>query len=311
MTAGRVCVIGSINMDLVVRSPRLPAAGETLLGGPFETFPGGKGANQAVAAARMGASTTIIGCVGDDPYGVRMRDVLSREGIDIADVSTSNDAATGVALITVDDQTGENTIIVASGANLTLTSDHIIHAHSAIESSDVILMQLEIPVDVVTHAASIARQYNTTVILNAAPAATLPASLRSHLDCLIVNRGEAALLADLSVDDEPAILAAALASAGPRSVIITLGSDGAYLHTPDETSLIPPFPVQPFDAVGAGDAFAGAFAAALARGEPIRNACAIASAAGALATTRRGAIPSLPTAEEVSRFLAASDRTST
>jgi ribokinase len=311
VTAGRVCVIGSINMDLVVRTPRLPAAGETLLGGPFQTFPGGKGANQAVAAARMQASTAIVGRVGKDPYGQAMREVLAGEDIDIADVAADTDRATGVALITVHDQTGENTIVVAGGANLMLTPEDIDRAHSSIESADVLLMQLEIPVRVVAHAATIAHGSNTFVILNAAPAVPLPPSLLSQLDCLILNRGEATILAGGPIDADPAALAASLVAAGPHSVIITLGANGAHLHTHGNVCLIPPFPVQPVDAVGAGDAFAGAFAAAVARGETIRHACTIASAAGALATTRRGAIPSLPTIEEISQFLAASARPST
>ncbi|UCD76417.1 MAG: ribokinase [Phycisphaerales bacterium] len=311
MIAGSVCVIGSINMDLVVRTPRLPAAGETVLGGPFQTFPGGKGANQAVAAARMGAVTTMVGCVGDDPYGWQMRHTLANEDIDVSCISDHEDAATGVALITVDDRTGENTIVVAGEANLTLTPDRVSLARSAIDAADVLLMQLEIPTDVVARAASLAREFDTIVILNAAPAAALPASLLSQLDCLIVNRGEAALLAGRSSDDEPGALASALAATGPSTVIITLGSHGAYLHTPDDASLLPAFAVEAVDAVGAGDAFAGAFAAAIARGEAVRNACTIASAAGALAATHRGAIPSLPTAEEVATFLAASDRIST
>lgn len=304
MSEGRVCVLGSINMDLVVRTPRLPAAGETILGGPFESFPGGKGANQAVAAARMGAPVMMIGCIGADSYGEQMRDVLVGEKVDVSNVAQRADAATGVALITVDDEHGENTIVVAGGANLTLTPVDVNTARSAIEAADILLMQLEIPLEAVAHAAAIARGAGVRILLNAAPAVKLPDALLAGVDVLIVNRGEAALLAGADAEDDPAGVATHLAGVVRDASVITLGAEGALICDDEKTRRIPAAFVRPIDTVGAGDAFAGALAAALARGTDLDEAGRLASAAGALATTRRGAIPSLPRADEAQRVAA-------
>jgi len=301
---GSVCVLGSINMDLVVRTPRLPEAGETILGGPFLTSPGGKGANQAVAAARMGTAVAMIGCVGADAYGAQMCDVLAGEGVDVSNIRQRADAATGVALITVDDAHGENTIVVAGGANLILEPADVIGARAAIETADVLLMQLEIPVETVAHGIGIARGAGVRILLNAAPAAKLPDDLLAGADVLIVNRGEATLLAGADVKDDPAEIAARLAATGAAAVVITLGAEGALLCDGSGVRRIPTAKVEPVDTVGAGDAFAGALAAALARGAELDEAVRLASAAGALATTRRGAIPSLPRAGEVERLAA-------
>lgn len=300
MTA-RVCIVGSINMDLVVRTPRLPAPGQTLLGGPFDRFPGGKGANQAVAAARAGASVTMIGAVGDDEHGLAMRKTLSENAVDIAHVATRSNTATGVALITVDDA-GENTIVVAPGANASVSPSWVEAAADAIRNADVLLAQLEVPLEAVEKAASIARAADTRVMLNAAPAQPLPRDVLALLDVLIVNRGEAALIAGRSADEAPESLAHCLQKLGVPEVVITLGGDGA-LHAGARTSRVAAFHVEPLDTVGAGDAFAGALAAAVASKMPTDTALRFAAAGGALATTKQGAIPSLPTRDAIMQLM--------
>lgn len=325
MDRPRLCILGSINMDLVVRAPRLPAPGETLMGGPFETHPGGKGANQAVAAARMGAEVSFIGAVGDDEHGRSMLAALSAEGIDTSRIATRTGATTGVALITVA-ESGENTIIVAPGANATVTPADIDAARGAISAADMLLAQLEVPIAAVAHAAQLARDLGTAFVLNAAPApaARLPADLISATDVLIVNETEAAALgassfappspADPPADELEAALLR-LAGLGPSTIALTAGAQGAlFFHGKEARGRIPATPVEPVDTVGAGDAFCGAFTTRLAEHRinagragldrlAVMDAVCWACAAGALATTRRGAIPSLPSREEVVRTL--------
>ncbi|RMH12282.1 MAG: ribokinase [Planctomycetota bacterium] len=299
--AARVCIVGSINMDLVVRTPRLPAPGQTLMGGPFTRFPGGKGANQAVAAARAGADVSIVGAVGDDEHAASMRRTLEENGVDISQLALREGSATGVALITVDEQ-GENTIVVAPGANASVGPDDVEAAGDAIRNADVLLMQLEIPLDAVIRAAEVARASHTKVVLNAAPARALPHQLLQLLDVLIVNRGEAAVICGRTDREAPESLARGLKQLGVSDLVITLGSEGA-LYAGARTIRIPAFLVEPIDTVGAGDAFAGAFAVALAERMPSERALRFASAAGALATTRDGAIPSLPGREEIEQLM--------
>ncbi len=300
MKPGRVCVLGSLNMDLVVGTPRLPAPGETILGGPFHTHPGGKGANQAVAARRMGAEVTMVGRVGDDPHGQQLQRLLADEGIDTSHLRSLPGEATGVALITVDSAAGENTIIVAGGANQRLTAADVEQARDRITEADVLLLQLEVPIEAVVAAARVARQAGTTVILNAAPAAPLPAELWRSLDVLIVNESEAAHLVGAAVGEaEPEALARELQMQGSASVVLTLGAHGALCCSERKTSTVPALDVTPVDTVGAGDALAGALAAGLAEGLPMQEALPFAAAAGSLATTKAGAIPSLPTRSTV------------
>ncbi|MBK7405185.1 MAG: ribokinase [Phycisphaerales bacterium] len=299
---GRVCVIGSANMDLVVRSPRLPAPGETLLGGPFETFPGGKGANQAVAAARMGARVTMVGRVGTDAYGSELRSVLSREGVDLTALRAAAGVSTGVALITVDASTGENTIVVAGGANLRVCPEDIEAVAGLIRSADVLLMQLEVPLGVVSAAAKIAHASGRQVVLNAAPAQALPAELLALVHVLIVNASEAATLTGLPAGRDPGELAGALQRSGPRAVVVTLGRIGALLCDASGCRPVSSVEVEAVDTVGAGDAFCGALAAMLASGVPLDEAAQVGCIAGALAATKAGAIPSLPTRDAVGRL---------
>lgn len=302
-------------MDLVVRAPRLPTAGETILGGSYRTFPGGKGANQAVAARRMGASVTLVAAIGDDPHGREVRKALEAESMDLSHLLVRAGRSTGLAMITVAEG-GENTIVVAPGANGTLSPEDITPAGDAIRASDVLLMQLETPISTVAAAARIAREAGKPVILNAAPARALTPELLALADVLLVNRTEAALIAQMSATIEPARLALRLAEIGPPTVVLTLGSHGAIVAHRNRPKRVSPCPVKAVDAVGAGDAFAGALAVcwppvhtamktkAADEFAMLDRALEAASAAGALAAAKHGAIPSLPTREEVMSLLA-------
>ncbi|MEK6703265.1 MAG: ribokinase [Planctomycetota bacterium] len=307
----RVCVVGSVNMDLVVRAPRIPTPGETIMGRSFDTFPGGKGANQAVAAARLGASVALLGCVGNEAHGHQLARTLHDEGIDLSRMLQRRDKTpTGVALIIVDDA-GENTIVVAPGANLTLTAADIEDCRDVIESCDVLLLQLETPIDAVAMATKIAREAGKAIILNASPALAQARDVLRQCDLLIVNRTEAATMGGLEQYTEPGRLALRLAEIGPPTIVLTLGSQGAVMTHKGRPKRIPTLAVKAVDAVGAGDAFAGALATAYASVHAaakakspeefrlLERAMAFASAAGALATLKPGAIPSLPTLDEV------------
>ncbi|MCB9854514.1 MAG: ribokinase [Phycisphaerales bacterium] len=296
-----VCVVGSINMDLVMRVPRFPAPGETLMGGPFQRIPGGKGANQAVAAARFGAQVEMIGCVGNDEFGPIMRGVLRNEGIGVSHVATDDEAHTGVAQIVVD-AAGENQIIVAPGANHRLNAGHI--ADDVISNADVVLFQLEVPMAIVARAASIAAAARTRVVLNAAPAASIPPEIAKLIDVLVVNESEAAAISGLPTDSSPSTMAAALEEQGFETTVITLGAKGAYARN-DGVEFAEATPiVDVVDTVGAGDAFTGVIAASLARHDDLATAMRFASAAGAIAVTRHGAIPSLPRFDEIESLAA-------
>jgi ribokinase len=299
----RVVVVGSINMDLVVRASRFPQAGETILGHAFQTIPGGKGANQAVAARRLGAEVVMIGRVGDDPFGSPLRQNLAGEGINTERVVPDASQPTGVALITVEDS-GENTIIAVLGANGAIARSDIEAARSLITGADSLIMQLEVPLAVIAHAAQLARAGGVPVILNAAPAQPLPPPLLALVDYLVVNEGEARLLAG-SGAVPPAEAARALQARGARAVVVTLGAAGSLLVGDDGVCVsAPAFAVRVVDTTAAGDAFVGAFALARAATLPAAEALRWANAAGALAVTRVGAQPSLPTRAEVEAFLA-------
>jgi len=300
-----VTVVGSLNMDLVARSPRIPRPGETILGGEFRTAPGGKGANQAVAAARMGGQVSMVGRVGSDAFAQSLLDGLAADGIDHAYVMRDPEAATGVALIVVDDR-GENSIVVASGANMRLSPADVDAAEAAIAAADVLLLQLEVPLEVVVRAAEVGRAHGATVILNPAPACPLPPELLSLIDVLIPNESETALLTHLPVGDRAEIEAAALAlrELGVDTVVLTLGEQGALLVEKGKQEVVPAFEVTPVDTTAAGDAFVGGFAVALAEGRSLADAVRWGNAAGALATTQLGAQPSLPARRAVEALLA-------
>ncbi len=305
-----VCVVGSVNMDLVVRTPRLPGPGETVLGSSYRSFPGGKGANQAVAAARLGAQVSFIGALGDDPHGAKLRAVFQAEGVNLDGLHVRAGEATGLGLITVADG-GENTIVVSSNANATLTPAEV-RAHAArLEAADVLLMQLEVPLACNVEAAQVARAAGASVILNAAPARAIPKDLVRLVDVLVVNRPEAASLLGLDPTLDPARLALRLPDLGVSTVILTIGAQGAILSHRGRPRRVPTLTVESVDSVGAGDAFCGGLAAqwppvakairAKSADEmPLLEAAALhACVAGALASTKAGAIPSLPSAAEV------------
>ena len=295
---GRVCVVGSINMDLVVRAPRLPAAGETVPGGRFEQYPGGKGANQAVAASRLGAGAELVGAVGDDDYGEAMLAALREYGVGVDSLETRAGAATGVALITTD-VAGENTIVVASGANAEVSPQQIDRCRDAIESCAVTLAVLEVPGETIGRAAEIAAASGAMFVLNAAPAMHLPPSLLRHVDVLVANQLEAAVLSDHTGADLGTVGRAVLAL-GPKCAIVTLGAGGVLIDDHQHgMRRIPAIDVEPVDTVGAGDCFCGALAARLSLGEDIDAAARFACVAAGLATTRAGAIPGMPSLKEV------------
>lgn len=309
---GRVCIVGSVNMDLVVRAPRLPGAGETIAGGPYRTFPGGKGANQAVAAARMGAAVSLVGRVGTDAYGTELRSVLSREGVDLTALRATAGESSGVALITVAEGSGENTIVVVGGANARLTPEDIQGVSGFIRLADVLLMQLEVPVETVAAASGIAHLSDRKVVLNAAPARDLPDELLRSVDVLIVNAGEAAHLAGMGADhslheSDPVRTAQALLERGPGAVVVTLGAAGALVAEGDAVRKVRSIEVEPVDTVGAGDAFCGCLAAMLAEGKSLVDAARVGCVAGALAAMKAGAIPSLPQREAVRERLKQQD----
>jgi ribokinase len=303
MTA-HVTVVGSLNMDLVARAPRIPRPGETLIGTAFHTVPGGKGANQAVAGARLGARVSMVGRVGRDGFGEALLENLALDGIDHTFVIQDLEAATGVALIVVDDA-GQNSIVVASGANMRLSPGDVDAAEAAIVGADVLLLQLESPLETVARAAEVAHAHGVPVILNPAPARKLPDTLLALVDVLIPNESETALLSDMPVDDQAHAeeAAAALMELGVGTVILTLGKRGALLAQAGGATHVPAFDVAPVDTTAAGDAFVGGFAVALAEEKTLLEAARWGNAAGALATTKMGAQPSLPTRQDVERLL--------
>ena len=303
-----ILVVGSLNMDLVVQMPAIPRPGETLLGGRFATFPGGKGANQAVAAARLGARVTLVGRVGKDAFGEQMLRIVSSEGIDTRFIGVDAHDATGVALITVDAQ-GQNSIAVASGANFTLTAEAVRSAWEQIPQVDWLVMPLETPLDTVETAAQIAKERGAGVILNPAPAQDLGKQLLRNIDVLIPNESETERLTGQKIqsDEEARSAGAVLLSLGAGSVVLTLGEKGALIVEGDPASpayqSIAAFPVQVIDTTAAGDAFVGALATALGEELPLSMAVRFASAAAAISVTRVGAQPSLPYRSEVDRLL--------
>jgi ribokinase len=297
---GKIIVVGSINMDLVVRAPRHPRPGETLLGSDFQTFPGGKGANQAVAAARLGADVKMIGRVGQDAFGGQLLEGMRADGINVSQVQSLPGQATGVALITLD-QNGQNTIVVASGANMSLTRADVLAAEDLFADAAVLLTQLEVPVDAVQASLELAKKHGLVTMLNPAPARELPANLLKLVDFLIPNESELALLAGGQTDIDAA--ARTLHGQGVENLIVTLGGDGVRVDLPAGAWLLPAYSVKVVDTVAAGDAFAGAFCAALSEGKSVEDAVGWANAAGALAVTRAGAQPSLPNRMELQEFL--------
>ena len=298
-----ILVVGSINMDLVVRCPHIPAPGETILGSTLMETPGGKGANQAVAAGRLGGSVAMIGCLGTDAYGQALRASLAGAGVDAGSVRERGPRS-GVALIEVGDG-AENSIVVVPGANALLTSEDVEAALAAAPRAAVLLLQLEIPLPTVRAAAHLARQRGIRVLLDPAPAQPLPDELLAEVDILLPNQSEAALLAGLPVDDlaEAERAGRALLARGPRTVIVKLGAGGALIVDAQGTRQIPGLLVEAIDTTAAGDCLAGALAVALVEGQSLEEAVRFANAAAALSTTRRGAQESMPDRAAMERLL--------
>jgi ribokinase len=301
-----VVVFGSINMDLVVRTARLPAPGETISGETFFTAPGGKGANQAVACARLGAHTRMIGRVGGDVFADALLDSLRHSGVDVADVARDTPQPSGVALIAVD-AAAQNTIIIVPGANGRVGPDDVAALEARLSGSRVLLLQLEVPLDPVMKAARAAHDRGLTVVLDPAPAQTLPAALYAHVDIITPNETEAGILTGLALraDSDVEHAARLLLGRGPKIVVVKLGERGAYVLRAGEGSgrFLEPFKVNAVDTVAAGDAFNGGLAAALGEGRTLEAALRWAMAAGALSTTRPGAQPSMPARDEVMAML--------
>ena len=277
-----VCVVGSANLDLVATVDRLPGPGETVAGSSYAGYPGGKGLNQAVAAARAGASTAFVGAVGHDAAGEMLLGVMHEDGIDTGHVHAVGEPS-GRALIFVSAE-GENSIVVVAGANATVTADEV-------PTARVVLAQREVPVEAIERAFAAARAAGATTVLNPAPAASLPDSLLALCDVLTPNEHEVALLGGVD----------RLRALGATAVIVTRGSQGADLHTADGLVHVDPLPVSPVDTTGAGDCFSGSLCARLAAGDDLGTAMRFASAAAALSTTVAGAVPSMPYASDVRR----------
>lgn len=297
-----VVVVGSVNQDLIVRVPRHPTPGETVLGHDHLTAAGGKGANQAVAAVRLGGDVAFLGRVGDDRPGSDMVAAMRAAGIDVDGVGIDDEAGTGLAIIAVDDA-AENSIIVSPGANNRFRPEHLEEAAPVLDRASVTLLQLEIPLETVRYAADLAGH---RLLLNPAPARSLPAELMRAVDILIPNRTELGLLAGVPEPDSLEDAAAAARTiTGPGAVVVTLGADGALIVASGEAEHVPAPAVEAVDTTGAGDAFCGALAEATAAGVALVEAVRRAVYAGAAATTRIGAQTALPTRAEVERLIAA------
>ncbi|MGK5018713.1 ribokinase [Janthinobacterium sp. 61] len=300
-----IVVIGSINMDLVLRVPRMPLPGETLTGGAFRTIPGGKGANQAVACARLSGKVAgaqqvaMVGCVGDDAFGATLRAALVGDGIIDSHITTLPGVASGIASILVDDN-GQNSIVIAGGANDLLSPAHIDAAQGLIEQADIVVLQLETPMATVVHAIKLARSMGKTVVLNPAPAASLPDGVLELVDYLIPNEIEAAMLAGVSPEGADAKdLAAALQKLGSDNVIITLGSKGVHAALYGGDYTFPADVVQAVDTTAAGDTFIGGFVAGLASGMDEAEAIQQGQRAAAWSVTKPGAQTSIPHLHEL------------
>ena len=299
----RIVVIGSCNTDMVINTERLPLPGETIIGGNFFMNAGGKGANQAVAAARLGGKVSFIAKVGNDHFGSRSIEQYKSEGIDVDHLLIDNDNPSGVALIMVDAK-GENCIAVASGANAMLRTEDIDKATGMIERGDIVLMQLETPLDTVEYTARIAKGMGKKVILNPAPALHLPDSLLKNLYMLIANETETEHISGITITDMESICRAAdvISERGVENVVITLGSKGAFIKENGAYHKVPAIKVKAVDATAAGDTFCGAICVALAENKSILDAVEFANKCASVTVTRMGAQSSLPYRSEIEKM---------
>ena len=299
----QILVVGSCNTDMVIKAAHLPRPGETILGGTFFMNPGGKGANQAVAIARLGGSVTFICKTGSDIFGHQSQQLFEEEGINTSYVFSDSGNPSGVALIPVDEK-AENCIVVASGANANLLPSDLAKAEEAIELADLILMQLEVPMETVCFVADIAWQKGKKVILNPAPAHPLPADLLHHLYLITPNETEAEMITGVKITDDISAVEAArvLSGMGVQHVIITLGSKGALICSDGEAEIVPALKVEAVDTTAAGDVFNGALTVALSEGRNLKESVRFAGKASAISVTRVGAQSSAPYRNEVDIF---------
>ena len=300
----KIVVVGSSNMDLVVKTPRIPLPGETILGGDFLMTPGGKGANQAVAAAKLGACVYFIAKLGKDIFGDQSLANFTKESIHTEYITQTDDASSGVALITVDDA-GENMIVVAPGANGMLSPEDVEKAQPAIASSGAVAAQLEVPLETVEYAARLTRRSGVPFILDPAPARALGPELLERVDVLTPNETEAQILTGIDVTDEDSARLAAekLLAFGVKAIVLTMGAKGFLLCEPGEMEFIPAITVEAVDTTAAGDAFTGALAVGLAQGKTLRDAAVFANHVAALSVMTMGAQSSMPSAERVESFI--------
>jgi ribokinase len=300
----KIVVVGSFNTDLLVRTPRMPVRGETILGSDYQTGPGGKGANQAVAAARLKADVAMVVKLGTDDLGDRAERSLRNEGIATDFVLRTSATHTGVAFIIVDAE-GENMIVVAAGANEILTPEDVEAAREAIVTADVLLVELEVPLETVSYALRVAREAGVLTVLNPAPGQPLGAEMLQLVDVLTPNETEAQLITGRSIGNvaEAESAAWSLLDMGVGRVVVTLGANGALIVAPEGAQHIPGRRVQVVDTTGAGDAFNGALAVALAEGQRMAEAVAFANAAAALQVTKVGTAPAMPYRADVEAFL--------
>jgi ribokinase len=298
--AGKIVVVGSTNTDMVIKAARLPQPGETIMGGKFFMFPGGKGANQAVAAARLGGQVTLVANTGNDVFGKQSVSGFKQEGIDTTYIGRDSENPSGVALIGIDAK-GENSILVAPGANMALSEADVDKAAEAIRAADVVLTQLEMPLPTVLHVAKRCAEWGRRLIINPAPAHPLTEAYYEGLFAITPNETETELLTGIRVTDEASARRAAdvLLSRGVQHAIITMGARGAYLHNATQSVLIPAPTVEAVDTTAAGDVFNGALAVGIADGLPIEQAISVACRAAAIAVTRMGAQASAPYRSEL------------
>ena len=299
-----IVVFGSINMDLTTYVPRLPGPGETLFGHSFITVPGGKGANQAVACARLGVDTKLVGRTGQDGFGDEHLRALEKEGVDISGVFRDPDSSTGLAVISVDDK-AENSIIVISGANMTVDGEDVARCTSVLDNAKLLMLQNEVPQETNLAVAQEARAKGVLVMHDPAPAKELPEALYPMVNVITPNEVEAEALVGFAIQSKAdAVKAAAqLRALGVATAVIKLGKSGAYYEADEGSGMIPAFNVQAVDTVAAGDAFNAGLAAGLVAGLPFKECVRWGTAAGALATTKRGAMPSLPYRTEFEKLI--------